>query len=131
MIGIVFNYCLLQGLTWTVLHAVFLFWGVNFPFSYRQLQISGKMRHAHIISVLLALTIPLPSGLLPLKDGHLSIYNPTFVCNGRNTTVTYYTFILPLSIIIGVAACLQALTIWTIFKVKYGLVFSMMCNRGQ
>ena len=95
---------------WAVLHAVFLFWGVSFPFSYRQLRISGRIHYAYIISVLLALTLPLPSALIPLKDGYLNFRNPALSCVGRNVDYSYYILVLPLSIVLGVTSCLLVLT---------------------
>ena len=115
--GVLFNYCILQILMWAVVHAIFLFWAVHYPFSYRLLRVSGKMRYAHIISVLLALIIPLPGALIPLKDGFITTRNPTLVCVGRNVGFTFYTLILPLSIIIGITLCLLLFTFWTLFKV--------------
>ena len=115
--GVAFNYAVVQGCTWAMLHAIFLFWGVVFPFSYRQLRISGRIRHAHIISIILAVVIPLPAGLIHLVDGYIFTANPAFACAGRNLDITFYTFILPISVIICITACLLVLILWTIFKV--------------
>ena len=108
---------------WAVLHAIFLFWGVKFPFNYRKLQLYGKIRYAHIISVLLALIFPLVTALIPLRDGFLSTRNPTLACLGRNTDYIYATLILPLSLAFGATSCLLVLTFWIIFKVG----ISKMC----
>ena len=115
--GISFNYFLQQTFIWALLHAVFLFWGVNFPYSYRHLRISGRIRHAHIISVLLALILPLPGALAPLKDGFLTTPNPPVFCIGRNIDFVFYFTALPLSFVGGAISCLFALTSWKIFKV--------------
>ena len=115
--GTVFHYCLQQVCLWALLHAVFLFWGVAFPFSYRQLRVTKRIRYAHVISVLLAVILPLPGALVPLKDGFVSTRNPTLTCVGRNTDHVYYTLILPLSIVIGISSYLLLLTTWTILKV--------------
>ncbi len=98
-------------------HAIFLFWAVKFPFSYRQLRISGRIRYAHVISVLLALIIPLPGALFYLKSGFLSPRNPPLICFGAGTDHGYYTFTLPISISLGSTSCLLMLTFWKIFKV--------------
>ena len=107
----------MQVCAWAVLHSFFLFWGVAFPFSYRQLRIQKKIRYAHIISVILALIIPLPSALIPLKDGYTFARAPVFACVGRNLDITYYTFLIPISILIGMTSCLMVLILWKIFKV--------------
>ena len=120
-LGFLFTYGLEQLSMWGLLHAVFLFYAVVFPFSYRRLKLSGRIRYAHIFCVVLALVIPLPAALIHLKDGHNSIYTPTLVCAGRNTDYTYYTFVLPLSIILCVTSCLLVGIIWTIFNVRLSI----------
>ena len=114
----VFTYCLQQAIMLAVVHAIFLFWGINFPFSYRQLQVSGRIRYAHITSAVIVLILPLLSALVPLRDGYVSLYNPKLACVGRNTNITYYTFILPNTIFVGITSCLLLLTFWTVFKVS-------------
>lgn len=116
------TYCLYQSCVWATLYAVILFWGVAFPFSYRQLKISGRIRYAHVISILLALILPLTSALIPLKNGFVSTRNPTIACVGRSTDLLYYTFILPLSIFLGITSFLHMLTFWIIFKVKIQII---------
>ena len=102
---------------WAFLHGIFLFWAVVFPFNYRQLRISGRIRYAHIISVVLAVIIPLPAALVHLKDGHIAYHTPTLLCQSRNRDYTYYTLVLPVSIIMCITSCLLVVIIWTIFKV--------------
>ena len=115
----IFSYGLQQITMWGGLHATFLFWAVVFPFSYRQLKLSGRMRYAHIISVILAVVVPIPAALVHLLiDGYSASFSPTITCNGRNQDVTYYTFILPSSIIMCVITCLLVAIVWTIFKVQ-------------
>ena len=108
---------MVQLCTWVVLHAVFLFWGIKYPFSYRQLKILKRVRYAHVISIILAVVIPLPAGLIHLKDGYIASSNPSFACTGRNLDFTYYTFVLPISIVVGTTSCLLVLILWSIFKV--------------
>ena len=118
-IGFVFYYTLVQSSMWGLLHTVFLFWAVVFPFSYRQLRISGRIRYAHIISVVLAVVIPLPAPLAHLKDGYvLLIINPPLTCLGRNTTITFFTYILTISIILAAVSCQLVIIFSTIFKVN-------------
>ena len=62
--------------------------------------------------------VPIPSALLPLIDGYVVTATPTIVCAGRNLDVTYYTFILPMSVTLGTTSCLLVLIVWTIFKVR-------------
>lgn len=102
---------------WIMVHALFLCWSVAFPFGYRQLKLSGRLRHAHIATLLLALIVPLPGPLVHLKDGYVPGNAPALVCIGQNVDVIFYTFILPVSIIVAFAVCLLVIIFWTIFKV--------------
>ena len=117
LLGLAYSYCLEQASVWAFLHGIFLFWAVVLPFNYRQLRISGRIRYAHIISVVLAVIIPLPAALVHLKDGHIAYYTPTLLCQARNRDYGYYTFVLPVSIIMCITSCLLVVIIWTIFKV--------------
>ena len=116
--AITLHYCLNQMGYWMMFHAIFLFWATNFPFSFRQLRISGKLRYAHIIVVLLALFLPIPGALSSLFGGFIYTRNPAPACYGSGTEYAYYSFVLPLSIILGITACLLLLTFWVILKVS-------------
>ena len=116
--GITFNYTVVQVGTWIALHAVFLFWGVAFPFNYRRLKLMNRFKYAHILSIVVGVVLPLPAALLPLKDGYvLPTRNVIRACAVRNADVLFYTFILPLSFLLGLTTILLALMFGIIFKV--------------
>ena len=117
IIGIVFVYTGIQISIWMVTFTVFLFWGVAFPFSYRQLKTSGRTRHAHIISVTLAVVVPLPLALVQLKNGFILV-PPSYGCIGRSSDYHYYILDLPASVLSAVSTVLLALIFWIIFKVE-------------
>ena len=98
---------------------MFLYWGVAFPFSYREFKTSGRIRYVHIICVVLTVVVPIPGGLVHLKDGYRPISAPTLACVGSNLDYGFYALILPISVAIAINSCLLVLTIWTIFKVYY------------
>ena len=116
-LGCVYLYCLDQTIIWGFLHSVFLFWAVVFPFNYRQLRISGRIRYSHIISVVLAIVIPIPAALVHLKDGHNAGITEILACPGHNDDYTYYTLVLPVSIMLCTTLCLLVVILWIIFKV--------------
>ena len=116
--GIVFFYTGMQTSMWAVLDAVFFFWAIVAPFSYQQFKLSGRIRIAHIISVLLGLLVPLPTPLIQLVYGYTNYYAPVIYCIGYDGDYIYYTWLLPNSIIIGITTFLQIYIIWTIFKVE-------------
>ena len=101
---------------WMLVFALFLFWGVVFPFSYRQFIDLGRVRYAHAISSTLSIILPLLPALLHLKDGYILSLHPPYICFGRNRDITFYSVILPLSMMLGRALCLVTIVLWTIFK---------------
>ena len=112
-----FTYGLVQVCVWAILDNIFMFWALKFPFSYRQLLLSGRIHLAHIISATLGLFIPMPAALVQLVDGYTIIFAPPLTCNGRNIDHIYYTLILPISVVIGITTLMQMIIVWTIFKV--------------
>ena len=131
--GAVVSYSLVHLSVWAVLQAVFMFWSVAYPFSFRQLKITGKIRYAHIISILLALLIPLPSAFTQLAGGSVFTTNLVVPCLGRNRNYIYYTFILPISLLLGGGLVLLMLVIWILFKVggHRGLIQIRFCPDFQ
>lgn len=115
--GIAFTYFVIQVDAWAALHSSFLFWGVRFPFSYRHYKVSGKMRYAHIISVILVVLLPLPGPLVLLIDGYLITDNPNLVSAGRNTDHNFYLFTLLSTTLLAITSIMLVLLFWTIFKV--------------
>lgn len=99
-----------------LLFAIVLFWGVRFPFNYRVTKTTGKIRYVHIASVALAVFFPLVAVLVNLRDGYTISFDSPHICIGRNLNYSYYTFLLPLSIVLGATSFLLILIFWTIFE---------------
>jgi uncharacterized membrane protein (UPF0182 family) len=115
--GFVFQYALGNLCTWVFLHTVFLFWGVVFPINYLQLRNSKKLHYAHVISVIVAVVVPLPLPFAHLKGGYVPTRSPAITCIGKNLDYSFYFFVLPFSIILATSTCLLVLVFWTILKV--------------
>ena len=90
-----------------------------FPLSFRQLKSSGRIHYAHIISVVLAMVIPLPFSLIHLEGGLIILRSPPIVCFGRDSDYSIYLFVLPLCVAMTIMSCLLVLTFWTILKVYH------------
>ncbi len=115
--GVMLAYSVWQVCVLIMMYIAFMFWAVLFPLSYRQLKISGKIRYAHIISVVLAVVVPLPGALIILKEGYTLTPNPPYTCIGRDADYNYYAFTLPICVICATTTCLMAIIFWTILKV--------------
>ena len=112
------NYCFVNIAVWGSLLAAFVYWSVGHPFSFRQLKVTGRIRYAHIISILLSLIIPLPSAFAPLIDGSVFTTSLVLPCLSLNADYVYSTFILPINILLGIQVVLLVLIIWILFKVR-------------
>ena len=105
---------------WGTMQAFFLFWCVKYPFSYRSMKVTGKLRHAHIIGVLVIVLAPLPGPLFLLIDG-LSIAitdNPSLAAFGRNPDHFFYIFTVPATTLLASTTILLEFIFWTIFQVR-------------
>ena len=116
--GIVYIYGMLQVNIWAMLHALGLSWGIVFPFHYRRFRVEEKIKYIHVVTVVVALLLPIiPALLYLIKDGYGPLFTPTRVCTGRNLNVTYFAFLLPISIILATTTSSLAMVFWTILKV--------------
>ena len=101
------------------MQAVFLIWGVKFPFNYKAMKGSGKLRYAHIIGVIVVVLGPLPGTLCLLIDGLTTALtdNPSLAAFGRNRKHFFFIFSLPATILLATTAILLEFIFWTIFQV--------------
>lgn len=126
-----FPYIIKQIAILAAIYALFLFWGVAFPAQYERVKASKWLTFAHIISIMLALLMPLPAALVPLRDGFIATIHPTLFCLGRNFDVTYYSLVLPLSILLALTSILLVLVFWTVLKVCYNNKVHDTCMHVQ
>ena len=121
-VGIIFTYILAQLGLWIFFHSLGLFWSVVFPLHLRKFRAEKKIKYIHVTTVLIALFLPLVPALLHLIRGYSLGNTPTIFCLGRSITVTFYSFILPLSLISGIVTSLLVILFWIIFKVGFHLL---------
>ena len=100
-------------------YCAFLFWAIVYPLSFRRRKLSGQIRYMHVISVALAVILPLLTGLLPLKDGFVTTQYPTITCLPRSTDYVYAVFVLPVCTLLACAMSLMAVVFWVLCKVIY------------
>ena len=103
--GILHTYLIVQISLWILFHAL----GI--------LKAQGKLKYAHISSVVIAIILPLVPALLPLIDGYSIVLSSFDVCFGRNVALTYFTLVLPFSILIAFATTILIAMFWKIVKV--------------
>ena len=116
----------MQGTFWIVFHVAALFWGIRFPFHYRQFKENGYIKYIHIATIATAVLVPLVSGLAPLKDGYIPTRFPPILCAARNEDYSFYAVELPISILLTITTSLLILIFWIILKVQCKLVYILL-----
>jgi hypothetical protein len=104
---------------WVAFHAISLCWAIVFPFHFRRMKTEGKLKYFHIVTVLIALLFPTLPALINLHDGYTMADTPTTICIGRNVDVIFLALVLPLCVLIAVAASALIITFWKILKVYH------------
>ena len=64
------------------------------------------------------MVLPAIAALVPLIDGYTITPIPLDSCIGRNVVVTYFTTILPVSVLMAAITTVLVFLFWTIFKVS-------------
>ena len=116
--GAVLYYGSMQiSLLW-VFHVIAVFWAIKFPFHSRAFKASGRFRYIHIIIVIVALLLPgMPVVAAFATGGYVFPGEPHLVCLGRDRDATFYSLILPVSVIVAVGVSLLIIILWIIVKV--------------
>lgn len=102
---------------WILFHALGILGGVEFPFKYRIFKAEGKLKYVHISTVVIGIILPLVPALLPLIDGYSIIPSSLDVCFSQNPVITYFTLVLPFSILFALATTILIAMFWKIVKV--------------
>ena len=115
--GITNSYTFIQISLWRTFHTLGLCWSIAFPFHYRRSKTEVRIKYIHAFTVVLGLVLPAIPALLPLIDGYSIVPGPLNLCLGRNIAITYFTTILPVSILVATSMSLLVFMFWKIFKV--------------
>ena len=133
MTGVVFYYCLFQLAIFWLCHILTLFWGLKFPFRARAFQQTHRMKYIHIACVLTGLLAPLVPVVATIAQfshgkstseavrgglGFGIVRFPPILCAGRDSDTTFYSLILPLSIMLMVGITFVVFIFWIIHKVR-------------
>ena len=116
--GVVFHYIALQQTLLWLFHILVVFWTVKFPIRAKIFSNKNYFRYVHFIMLVLAIVLPcIPLAAVLGTGGSTLASFPPFQCFARNSNVTYYTFILPASIMMGVGITLIILILHTLIHV--------------
>ena len=112
--AIVYTYSVWQVCVCVLLFAVILFWGVRCPSSYKRRTVLKKI--LHIVGLILAIVVPVIGVLVHRREGYQIDSTSPYTCASRDIDYNYYTFLLPLTVILGVAVFFQFFIFVTIFR---------------
>ena len=116
--GVAHSYFVLQITLWVTFHALGLCWGIMFPFHYKRFKTEGRIKYVRVITIILGLVLPAISALAPLVGGYTITPSPIDYCVGRNIAITFFTTILPSSVLTAASSTVLIILFWIIFKVK-------------
>ena len=116
--GFLHMYVLAQLILWTTFHALGILMGVAFPFVNRRLKAEEKTKYINASMVVTALVLPLFPSLLHLIDGYTISLAPIEFCLGRSIPITYYTLLLPCSVLLAITTTALIIIFWKILKVR-------------
>jgi hypothetical protein len=125
-------YCMLQLNLWWVFHVTILFWKILFPF--HSMRYVKKMYQIHIVCVLVGIIFPLLPVLATITHSQIVDYAateglpsglgfglatfPPVLCYALNKDVVFYSFILPVTLLMFWGITVLLVIIWAIYKVR-------------
>ena len=121
--GTVLYYGLFQLAMWWFCHEVSLFWKIKFPFHARSFETTHRIKYVHITMVIVGLVLPaLPvvvTFAAAARDsrGFGLIRFPPILCSGLQSDATFYSFVLPINILLAIGIPLLIIIFWIIHKV--------------
>ena len=96
-----------------------MYLGVVFPFKKKYIHSSGYSKYVHLAVVLLSLLIPIgPAVLAEFVGGFQINGSPPSLCVPRNPISGFVAFVLPITVLLGLAVSLLVLLIYKVTKVK-------------
>ena len=116
--GFLVWYSTMQFTLLWIMHISSLFWKIYFPMNTVLQKNIRRTKYFHGICLIAALFLPLISPMANhLKGGFIMVDFPCFFCGGRNTDVTFYVHLLPITILLGVGTSLLVLIFWKLHMV--------------
>jgi len=122
------------------------FYSMYFPFSYRSLEMSGRISHVHYILIATGLAIPFilviaimgnHAAVKPYVDSNLTYWEsgagftpvsiPPVVC-ATSPGVQYYAFVLLFNLVFALGCVLLFMVLWLVMKVSYDATLNVIAN---
>ncbi len=96
-----------------------VFWTIKFPFHYRSYQNDRKIKYIHVTVLVLGLVLPgVPVGATIAAGEYVLTRFPPIVCLADNEDASFYSLILPISILVAAGTSLLIVVFYEILKVS-------------
>ena len=108
---------------WWFCHEVSLFWKIRFPFHARSFETTHRIKYVHITMVIVGLLLPALPVIVTFaaatrdSRGFGLIRFPPILCSGLESDATFYSFVLPINILLAIGIPLLIIIFWIIHKV--------------
>ena len=126
--GVVFYYSLVQITLWWFFHIAALFWAFRFPLHFRSFQKLKRIKYVHIVCVVLGVVVPVLPVVVTIgvneREGTRNGFGfgmtnfPPILCAGLDSNASFYSLVLPITLMAEVGMTLLVFTFWDVRKVR-------------
>jgi len=110
-------------MVWGFFGALITFWGVLFPFRYKLFKEAGHLQYLNHAMVIVGAILPCVPAFVNLQYGYQFRTIRPLACEGANRDIFLYCYLIPVSVLTGVAVSMLILVFWKLFKVgSYSLI---------
>ena len=103
---------------WWIFQVGVLFWRLQFPFHARYWEQRGAFKYIHIVMLFLGVLVPcVPAIIALVVSGFTAVDYLPFLCAPKGRDASFYTLLLPGSIVLATGVTLLWILTWKIIKV--------------
>ena len=127
--GFIVTYVLLQLSFWWIMHTMFIMWSILFPFHFKNTARRGRAKYFLLVALAVGIVLPFIPFIAAQTTGGFTygmIIPP--LCSPVELAVTYYSLVLPISIMLVLGVSMMAVVLRTIMKVSIVLLFVVHYN---
>ena len=119
--GVFYYIALQQALLWTF-HTAAVLWTIKFPFAAKAFEVKGYTKYVHVTMLALAISLPFICVIVVFGTGGCRLTRfPNIICLAKVPDVTFYAFVLPLSVLTAVGMSMIATIFWILYHITNDL----------
>ena len=122
IVGGVSHFVFLQQILMWFFHIIAVFWTIKFPFHAKSFETKGYTRYVHYGMLALTFILPFITIIVIAGTGGCRASRiPAIICLARKPDVTFYAFVLPLSILTAAGMSLIVVMFWILYHITRDL----------